>query len=178
MNEKKIQRCTRCIMDDSSDSTIQFDEKGQCNYCTKAINDIGAIYFPNEEGQRRLEILLSDVKQSGRGKKYDCIMGLSGGLDSSYLAYLGYKWGLRILAIHIDDGYDTEISKNNLKKLIAATGFDYEIIQPDMEQYDGLTLAYMKAGVPNIAVPQDNVLFAFLYSLDINRKYIFWSNFI
>lgn len=164
MNEKKIQRCTRCIMDDSSDSTIQFDEKGQCNYCTKAINDIGAIYFPNEEGQRRLEILLSDVKQSGRGKKYDCIMGLSGGLDSSYLAYLGYKWGLRILAIHIDDGYDTEISKNNLKKLIAATGFDYEIIQPDMEQYDGLTLAYMKAGVPNIAVPQDNVLFAFLYN--------------
>ena len=90
-------------------------------------------------------------------------MGLSGGLDSSYLAYLGYQWGLLVLAVHVDDGYDTEISKANLKKLIEATGFDYEVITPDAEQYDALTLAYLRAGVPNICVPQDNILFAFLY---------------
>lgn len=90
-------------------------------------------------------------------------MGVSGGLDSSYLAYLGYKWGLRVLAVHIDDGFDTEISKDNIKKLISVTGFDYEVIKPDATQFNDLTLAYMKAGVPNIAVPQDNVLFAFLY---------------
>lgn len=158
-----IRTCTRCIMNDSSDSLILFDEKGQCNYCTKAYDDIGRRYFPNEEGASRLESLLNEIRGNGKGKKYDCIMGISGGLDSSYLAYLGYQWGLRILAVHIDDGFDTEISKSNLQKLIAATGFDYEVIQPDAVQFNDLTLAYMKAGVPNIAIPQDNVLFAYIY---------------
>lgn len=158
-----IRTCARCVMNDSSDSRILFDEKGQCNYCTKAYDDIGRRYFPNEEGARRLEKLLNDIMENGKGKKYDCIMGMSGGLDSSYLAYLGYRWGLRILAVHIDDGFDTEISKSNLRKLIAATGFDYEVIKPDAVQFNDLTLAYMKAGVPNIAIPQDNVLFAYIY---------------
>lgn len=161
--EKKIIRCSRCIMDNSSDDTITFDEKGVCNYCTDAYENIGKVYFPNEEGEKRLAKLLDEIKSHGRGKKYDCIMGISGGLDSSYLAYLGCKWGLRVLAVHIDDGYDTEISKRNIEKLIKATGFDYEVIVPDAEQFNDLTLAYMKAGVPNIAIPQDNVLFAFLY---------------
>lgn len=159
-----FQRCTRCVMDNASDPQISFDVDGICNYCTAAINSIGKVYFPNDIGEKKLEELLTRVKKEGEGKRYDCIMGLSGGLDSSYLAYLGYKWGLRVLAVHIDDGYDTEISKKNLKKLVAATGFDYEVITPDAEQFNALTLAYMKAGVPNIAIPQDNVLFAFLYS--------------
>ncbi len=159
----EIKRCSRCVMDNSSDTTISFDAQGRCNYCTKALQEMGKVYFPNVEGERRLNKLLNEIKESGKGKKYDCIMGLSGGLDSSYLAYLGHKWGLRILAVHIDDGYDTEISKGNLEKLVNRTGFDYEIITPDPEQFNDLTLAFMKAGVPNIATPQDNVLFAFLY---------------
>lgn len=165
--------CTRCIMSNVSDEWILFDEKGQCNYCNTALGNIGKIYFPNSEGQKRLDLLLSKVKDSGKGKKYDCIMGISGGLDSSYLTYLGYKWGLRVLAVHIDDGFDTEISKANIKKLISATGFDYEVIKPDAVQFNDLTLAYMKAGVPNIAIPQDNVLFAFLYKKmrEYNIKY-------
>lgn len=160
---KEVIRCKRCVMDNSSDDTITFDENGYCNYCTNALAQIGKVYFPNEEGKKRLDALLTEVKSYGKGKKYDCIMGLSGGLDSSYLAYLGYQWGLRILAVHIDDGFDTDISKSNLKKLVTATHFDYEVIIPDAEQFNDLTLAYMKAGVPNIDVPQDNVLFAFLY---------------
>ena len=166
---KKIQRCTRCIMDNSSDETIRFDADGVCNYCTDALKGINTTtYFPNEIGEKKLEALLKAVKEEGRGKPYDAIMGISGGLDSSYLAYLGYKWGLRILLVHIDDGFDTEISKQNLEKLAKATGFDYEVIQPDAEQYCALTKAYMKAGVPNIAIPQDNILFAFIY--DLMRK--------
>ena len=157
------QRCTRCVMDNSSDTTIRFNEAGECNYCTTALSQIGEVYFPNETGKQKLEALIEKVKKDGAGKKYDCIMGLSGGLDSSYLAYLGHKWGLRVLAVHIDDGYDTEISKSNLQKLINATGYDYEIIAPDAEQFNALTLAYMRAGVPNIAIPQDNILFAFIY---------------
>lgn len=160
---EEFRRCTRCIMDNASDPTITFEEQGHCNYCTAAYSLLNERYFPNEEGARRLEKELSKIREAGKGKKYDCIMGLSGGLDSSYLAYLGHKWGLRVLAIHIDDGYDTEISKRNLQKLVKATGFDYKVIKPDPEQFNALTLAYMKAGVPNLAVPQDNVLFAFLY---------------
>lgn len=160
---KQIQRCTRCVMDNASDPFIHFDKNGVCSYCSTAIARGKNIYYPNEEGAKKLESLLSEIKKRGKGKKYDCIMGLSGGLDSSYLAYLGYKWGLRVLAVHIDDGYDTEISKENLKKIVEKTGFDYEVITPDAEQFNALTLAYMKAGVPNLAIPQDNVLFAFLY---------------
>ena len=172
---KTVKRCTRCVMDNSSDPTITYDENGVCNYCTTAIGNIGKVYFPNVEGKKKLDELLAKAKKAGQGKKYDCIMGLSGGLDSSYLAYLGHQWGLRVLAVHIDDGYDTEISKNNLKKLIVATGFDYEVIAPDAEQFNDLTLAYMKAGVPNIAIPQDNVLFAFLYKKmkEYKIKYFF-----
>lgn len=159
----KTKICTRCVMNDFSDNMILFDENGQCNYCTNAYNEIGKRYFPNEEGKHLLEKLINDIKENGKGKRYDCIMGISGGLDSSYLAYLGYQWGLRILTVHIDDGFDTEISKSNLRKLVEATGFDYEVIKPDAEQFNDLTLSYMKAGVPNIAIPQDNILFAFIY---------------
>ena len=164
-----IIRCTRCIMDNSSDSTIRFDEDGHCDYCNAALKRKDIAYFPNEEGQQKIENMIREIKADSANNKYDCIMGLSGGLDSSYLAYLGYKWGLKVLAVHIDDGYDTEISKANLEKLIKATGFDYKVIKPDEVQFNDLTLAYMKAGVPNIAIPQDNVLFAFLY--DCMRKY-------
>jgi len=160
---KEMRRCNRCIMDDVADKYIVFDEAGYCNYCSNTLKQLGTVYFPNVEGEGRLKNLISEIKAQGKNKKYDCIMGISGGLDSSYLAYLGHLWGVRVLAVHIDDGYDTEISKNNIKKLIDKTGFDFEVITPDAEQFNDLTLAYMKAGVPNIAIPQDNILNAFLY---------------
>ena len=159
-----MKRCTRCVMDDRADATITFDENGVCNYCTKALADAKTVWFPNEQGQEKLNVLLAQIREAGKGKKYDCIMGISGGLDSSYLAYLGSKWGLRILGVHVDDGFDTEISKNNIQKLCKAANIDLVTIAPDAEQFNDLTRAYMLAGVPNLATPQDNVLFACLYS--------------
>lgn len=161
--------CKRCIMDNSSDETIKFDDNGFCNYCNDAYAQINTTtYFPNETGKIKLQKMLEEIKKQAKGKQYDCLMGISGGLDSCYLAYLGYKWGLRILAVHIDDGFDTEICKSNIQKLIEATGIRLLTIKPDAEQFNDLSKAYLKAGVPNIAVPQDNVLFAFLY--DCARK--------
>ena len=91
------QICTQCIMDNISDPYISFDEKGQCNYCKAALQRLPLTYFPNLEGKRKLNDLVVKLKQEGKGKKYDCLMGISGGLDSAYLAYLGaIKWGLRI----------------------------------------------------------------------------------
>lgn len=161
--KKEINVCKRCIMNDSSDETIVFDSQGYCNYCTEALTNKNKEYFPNEEGKKKLEALVAQMKEEGKGRKYDCIMGISGGLDSSYLAYIGYQYDLRTLAVHIDDGYDTEVSKSNVKKLVEKTGFDFKVVTPDAEQFNALTLAFMKAGVPNIAMPQDDVLFAFLY---------------
>ena len=159
-----MRTCTRCIMNDSADPTITFDENGYCNYCTDALAKINTTaYFPNEEGEKRLRALLEQVKKSGEGKMYDCIMGISGGLDSAYLAYLGYTWGLRILAVHVDDGYDTDVSKENVRKLVEKTGIKMITVTPDAEQYNALLLAYMRAGVPNLAVPQDNILLKCLF---------------
>jgi len=160
-------------MDNASDDKITFDDEGHCNYCNNALSKIGKVYFPNEEGKKRLDEMLATIKADGSGKKYDCMMGISGGLDSSYLAYLGYTWGLRILAVHVDDGFDTAISQNNIKKLVAAAHIDLVTIKPDAKQFNNLTKAYMIAGVPNLAVPQDNILFAALYKYarENNLKY-------
>lgn len=166
MIQSKYRVCKRCVMDNSSDDTILFDDEGYCNYCTNTLKNMKYIYYPNSEGEKLLNKELNIIKTAGKGKKYDCMMGISGGLDSSYLAFLGAaKWGLRILAVHVDDGFDTEISKRNIEKLVKKCGFDYHVIKPDAEQFNALTVAYMKAGVPNLAIPQDNVLFAELYKL-------------
>lgn len=162
--------CKRCIMNNISDKFIQFNETGFCNYCSKALIQKDKIYFPNEVGKLKLESIISKIKRDNKDKEFDCLMGLSGGLDSSYLAYLGFKWGLRIYAVHIDDSFDTEISKENLKKLSDKCKFELHYIKPDLNQFVSLTKAYMKAGVPNIATPQDNILFAEIYKIMKEKK--------
>ncbi len=158
------QQCNRCVMDNASDETITFDEEGYCNYCTEAISTLSERYFPNEIGAQKLQELLITLKKEGKNKKYDCIMGISGGLDSAYLAYLGHQHGLRILAIHVDDGLDVPIAVENIKKLTEKCGIDVIYERPDAEQFYGLTKAFFKAGVPNLAVPQDNLIYAYMYA--------------
>lgn len=161
---KEFIRCSRCIMDNKSDNTITFDRNGYCNYCTEAISRMEKVYLPDKNGEKRLQELINRIKCENKNKKYDCIMGISGGLDSSYLAYFGTsKWGLRILAVHVDDGFDSEITKRNIHRLCETAKIKLVVIKPDAKQFNGLTKAFMLAGVPNLAVPQDNVLFACIY---------------
>lgn len=165
MADSPIRRCAFCVMDDRSDEMIRFDKDGECNYCKEARFQRDRMYFPGKAGEEKLEKLISEIKEEGQGKPYDCLMGLSGGLDSSYLAFLGSeKWNLRIAAVHVDDGYDTEISKENVRRLCETAGIKLISVAPDAEQFNDLTLAFMRAGVPNIAIPQDNILLAELYS--------------
>lgn len=167
---KDFCRCKRCVMDNSSDESITFDDNGYCNYCSDALDLMGTVYLPNADGEKKLNEMLVELKKAGKGKEYDCLMGISGGLDSAYLAYLGaIKWGLRILAIHVDDGYDTELAQTNIDRLCKACAIKLEIVRPDAEQFNDLTRAFIRAEVPNIAIPQDNILFACLY--DYARKY-------
>ena len=177
MKNYEYQQCVRCIMDNKSDNNIFFNQNGFCNYCTEALERKNKVYFPNEVGREKLEALLAKLKDENRNNRYDCVMGISGGLDSSYLAYLGsVKWGLRILAVHVDDGFDTEISKKNIDRIDKFPNLDLKIIKPDTRQFNELIKAYMRAGVPNLAVPQDNVLFASLYKfLKSNNLKVFLS---
>lgn len=155
--------CARCIMTDKGDDTIKFDKNCICNYCTRALARMPSNYFPNEAGNKKLQKMLTEIKEHGKDKKYDCMMGISGGLDSSYLLYLGHKWGLRILAIHIDDGFDTELAKQNIKNLSEKCEVELITIKPNEAAFNDLTLSFLKASVPNIAIPQDSVLFSWLY---------------
>ncbi len=160
----EYKRCIRCVMDNMNDSHIVFDKNGFCSYCTEALKRKSIVYFPNETGKGKLSALIMKLKHEGKGKEYDCMMGISGGLDSSYLAMLGFKWGLRILAVHIDDGFDTEIAKKNIKNLCKACNVKLITVKPDEEQFNGLIRSFVLSGSPDLDTPQDNVLFATLHS--------------
>ena len=163
-------QCKRCVMDNLSDPTIMFDNEGHCNYCSDALRAKEVVYFPNDSGKKKLEKFFDDLKTKRRKDKYDCMLGLSGGLDSSYAAYIGYTYGLRMLAVHIDDGFDTQVTTANIRKICDKFSIDLIIEKPDPILFADLTKAFIRAGVPNIAIPQDNVLFACLYKFAKENK--------
>lgn len=170
--DNEIKQCKRCIMDDVSDPNIYFDNNGYCNYCNHALLKLNEFYL-NHKIDKEIELnkIINTLKVNGLNKSYDCLMGLSGGLDSSYLAYLGaVKWGLRICAVHIDDGFDSDLAVSNINNLCKRCNIDLINVKPDAEQYISLTKAFIKAEVPNLAIPQDNILFATLYQYAKNYK--------
>lgn len=117
-------QCVRCVMDNTSDSTITFDANGICNYCSDVEKRKNEEYFPHEGGRKKLEHVFAEIKEKCAQDPYDCIVGVFGGIDSSYVLYKGWQFGLRMLAIHIDDGLDNPIAVANLQKLSSATGAD------------------------------------------------------
>jgi len=165
MSEYRI--CERCVMDTDGDSQISFDAEGNCNYCTSALANKPD--FPPLGDFSKLQVLFDKIKVDCKNDPYDCLVGVSGGLDSSYIIYLGHLFGLRMLGLHVDDGLDTEQGKANIQKLCAAAKVDLVNVQPDSEQYRDLTLSFFKAGVPNLAIPQDNVIVAAV--TDATKKY-------
>ena len=119
---KKIQVCTNCIMD-STDETIIFDENGRCDYCANYYNNILPNWKNSEEDEKNILPILEKIKQEGKGKDHDCIIGISGGLDSSYLVHLAVKkWGMRPLLYHVDAGWNSDVSTNNIRGLVDGLG--------------------------------------------------------
>lgn len=151
-------RCNRCVMDNKSDSTITFDEKGVCNYCSDVKKRKDAEYFPNEAGKKQLDATMEKIKADCAADEYDCLVGASGGVDSSYILYKGWQYGLRMLAVHIDDGLDNPVAIENLEKLSAATGAKMVYIQPEREEYADIIYSLLKASVSNLAIAQDNLI--------------------
>lgn len=170
----KYRRCTRCVMDNASDDMIYFDDKGYCNYCSDVLKRIPTEYFPGLEGRVKLNKIIDRIKSDCVNDDFDCMLGISGGIDSSYLMYLGHRFGLRMIAVHIDDGLDNPIATENIEKLIKATGAKYIVIKPDMEQYADVLYALLKASVSNLAICQDNMIFKTIreYGKKHHIKYI------
>ena len=124
MTERDYRVCTYCVMD-TSDPQITFDASGRCNHCRDFDKLLGAVWFPNEEGARRLGALIEKLKEEGRGRQYDCVLGLSGGIDSSYVALKAREWGLRPLVVHVDGGWNSELAVANIHSSRTRRGHDH-----------------------------------------------------
>lgn len=174
MNELDHKVCTNCILDTGDDPNLVFDDKGVCKYCNSYRQKYVDHMPPLSERQLKLKELIALVKQSGKGKKYDSIMGLSGGVDSSYLAYKAKEWGLNPLLVHFDNGWNSELAVKNIEQIIKHTGFDLYTYVVDWEEFRDLQLSYIKASVLDWEIPTDHGFFAMLYKTASkhNIKYI------
>lgn len=157
-NENKV--CSKCVLD-TTVSDISFDNNGVCNYChsydevIKAIPQGGA-------AKAALNNLVNTIKKDGKGKEYDCIIGLSGGVDSTYLAYLVKELGLRPLAVHVDTGWNSEIAVQNIENVVQKLDIDLYTVVIDWEEMKDLQRAFFKASLPDCDIPQDHVFPAVL----------------
>ena len=156
---------------DTSDPKITFDELGWCDYCRNYHQHILPNWHPNERGMKELQPLLDKIKREGKGKSHDCLIGLSGGIDSSYVAYLAKeKFGLRPILFHVDAGWNSQEAVNNIEKLVDGLGLDLYTEVINWEEMKDLQLAFFKAQVPHIDTPQDHAFFAGLYNFAAKHK--------
>ncbi|AXP02137.1 N-acetyl sugar amidotransferase [Pseudomonas sp. 43mfcvi1.1] len=165
--------CSRCVMDET-DANIKFDEHGVCNHCHKFDEVQSLQLFGGVDGKTRLQNIVDKIKKEGAGKEYDCIIGLSGGVDSSYLAVKIKDFGLRPLVVHVDAGWNSELAVSNIEKIIKYCGYDLHTHVMNWEEMRDLQLSYMKAAVANQDVPQDHAFFSSMYHFAVKNdiKYI------
>ena len=154
---------------DTSDPEISFDNSGLCNHCRNFLNVTSKNWCPNEPGQQRLKSILDRIKADGKEKQYDCTLGLSGGVDSSYLSIKAHEWGLRPLVIHVDTGWNSDMSMSNVERIVKYCGFELHTEVIDWEEMKDLQLAYLRSGISNQDVPQDHAIFASLYKYSIRN---------
>ncbi len=166
--------CTNCIMD-TSDPGITFDAAGVCDHCRNFYEIIEPSWHTDERGARALARIVEQIKRDGQGRDHDCIIGVSGGVDSSYLTYFAKaKLGLRPLIFHVDAGWNSQQSVNNIEKLIEGLGLDLHTEVIDWQEMQDLQLAFLKAGVAYADLPQDLAFFSAMYDFAVKHgfKYI------
>lgn len=163
-----MQQCTKCVLDTTVEN-INFNEKGVCNYCREYDKIVQTIPI-EKEAKEVLNQLVEKIKEDGRNKSYDCILGLSGGVDSTYLAYLVVILGLRPLVVHIDTGWNSEIAVQNIENVVNILNLDLHTHVIDWAEMKDLQLAFFKASVPDCDIPQDHVFPAILNKIAKENK--------
>lgn len=162
--------CSVCVMD-ASDPEIEFDDHGECNHCRTAKEKLRKGWFPNEQGQEFLDAIAEEIRTYGENKDYDCIIGVSGGVDSSYLLHVAkVEMKLNPLVVHVDAGWNSEIAVSNIEKMVNKLGLDLHTYVVDWSEMKDLQVAYLKSSLANQDVPQDHAFFAKLYELADKEK--------
>lgn len=160
MDDVHYQICTQCVMD-TSDRRIQFDEHGVCNHC-RAVEQDSRSQWSTSQRQRRLKRIVSHIQAQGRNKDADCLLGLSGGIDSSYLALKAHEFGLKPLLVHVDTGWNSELASRNIENVARHLKLDLVTEVIDWEEMRDLQRAFLISGVPNQDIPQDHAILASL----------------
>lgn len=166
------QVCTQCILD-TTVKDIWFDENGVCKYCY-IHNEMEKDHPIGEGGKKILDQIATQIKNDGKGKDFDCIVGISGGRDSTYTLYMTKKLGLRPLAVHFDNGWNSNIGVSNIKKATKKLGIPLHTVVADWEEFKDLQLAFLKASVSDAEVPTDYVIYSVLWKVasEIGVKYV------
>ena len=163
--DSAYRQCSLTVMDNIADPDILFDENGVCNYYHDYKRAEREDVFTGQEGEQKLQRLVDTIKKNGRSKDYDCLIGLSGGVDSTYVAYLVKKHGLRPLAVHLDNGWNSELAVKNIENIVRKLNIDLFTLVIDWNEFKDIQLAYLKASVVDIEVVSDHAILATLYKL-------------
>ena len=155
---------------DTTDSKIVFDERGVCDHCNDFYENVKPNWHTDDKGRAELEPIIAKIKEDGKGRDFDCLMGMSGGADSSYLLHMAVKeFGLRPLVFHVDGGWNSDTAVHNINVMIDKLGLDLFTEVINWEEMKDFQLTFLKSGLPNIDIPQDHAFVATLY--DFAAKY-------
>lgn len=175
MNSQELsyQICNRCVMD-TSDPEITFDDQGNCNHCTEFLTKRANFSYKGEESDHALNECVKEIKLKGRGKAYDCIVGLSGGVDSSFTAWKAKELGLRVLAVHLDNGWNSIEANQNIRNIASKLDIDYECVVLDWEEFKEIQRAFLLASIPEADTPTDIAILSVLHQVAAKHgvKYI------
>ena len=168
-------QCKRCVMDNTNDSNIWFDKDGNCNYCTDDFTYQQSSESIKLKDAKNLIQLVKKIKQDGKNKKYDCVVGVSGGVDSAFLIYKLVELGLRPIAVHLDNGWNSETATQNIELLLSKLNVDLFTYVIDWDEFKDLQLSFLKAGVIDIELLTDHAMTATMFkaSIKFNTKYVF-----
>lgn len=170
INNKDLRICSKCVMD-TSDSQILFDSEGVCDHCHGFYKHVKPNWHTDEVGKQALNKIVDKIKKDGEKRDFDCIMGMSGGADSSYMLHLAVKeFGLRPLVFHVDGGWNSELAVKNIQVLIDGLDLDLYTEVINWEEMKNFQLAFFKAGVPHLDIPQDHAFIATLYNFADKHK--------
>jgi N-acetyl sugar amidotransferase len=176
LQRRPYQMCMHCVMD-TTDSKITFDENGRCEYCNNYYSNILPNWHTDERGEKEILAIADQIRQDGKGRDHDCLLGISGGVDSSYLAWLAKeKFGLRPLVFHVDTGWNSQQAVNNIERVVDSLGLDLHTEVIDWREMQDLQLAFFKALVPHLDVPQDHSFQAALYNFAAKYGYKYILN--
>jgi hypothetical protein len=168
---QQYRQCSISVMDTIADPDITFDEKGICNYFydyKKAEEKF--VVKDDAERKRRVESKIAEIKQRQKNQQYDCILGVSGGVDSTYLAYLAKQMGLRVLCVHFDNGWNSELAVKNIENIVSRLGFDLYTYVINWEEFRDIQLSYFKANVVDIEAVTDIAIFSCLDKICSEKK--------